>query len=141
VSDETPTTTYAKPLPRKRPIDEPYWDGAKEGVLRIQQCQDCQTWFFPPSEFCPEDLSHNWEWKEASGKGTIWTRIFMHQMYYRAFADDIPYNVVWVKLDEGPMITSCVVGSPNEEIEVDRRVEVVFDAVTDDVVLPKFRLV
>ncbi len=39
------------------------------------------------------------------------------------------------------MITANVVGTPNESINVDDRVEVTFDAVTEDVTLPRFRIV
>jgi len=65
----------------------------------------------------------------------------MHHLYFRAFADDLPYNIVWVKLDEGPMMTANVTGTKNELINVGDRVQVTFDAVTDDVTLPRFCIV
>jgi len=134
-------SAYAKPLPRARKIDEPYWEATLAGELRIQHCLDCDEWWFPPSEFCPNCLGHAFEWARASGSGVIWSRIIMHQLYFKAFADDLPYNVVWVKLDEGPMVTANVVGTDNEGIEIGARVKVVFDPVTETVTLPRFRIV
>jgi hypothetical protein len=133
--------TYDKPLPSMRKIDEPYWEGTRAGELRIQHCLDCGKWWHPPSEFCPQCLSHHYDWAKASGLGTIWSRIFMHQLYYKAFASEAPYNIVWVALDEGPMMTSNVVGSLHEDIEIGSRVAVEFDAVTAEVTLPRFRII
>jgi uncharacterized OB-fold protein len=65
----------------------------------------------------------------------------MHQVYFPSFAGDVPYNVVWVKLDEGPMITSSIVDADPSEIEIGARVIVTFDPVTDDISLPRFRLI
>jgi uncharacterized protein len=124
-----------------RTIDEPYWEGTRAGELRIQHCLDCGKWWHPPNEFCPHCLGHHYEWAKASGKGTVWSRIFMHQLYYRSFADVAPYNIVWVALDEGPMMTANVVGSLHEDIEVGCHVAVEFDAVTDEITLPRFRIV
>jgi uncharacterized OB-fold protein len=137
----TENATYDKPLPKMRKLDEPYWEGTKAGELRLQHCLDDGAWWSPPGECCPQCLGHNYEWKKSSGLGTIWTRIFMHQKYYKAFEDDIPYNVVWIALDEGPMMTANVVDATNDEIQIGRRVEVVFDPVTDEVTIPRFRLI
>jgi uncharacterized OB-fold protein len=123
-----------------RAIDEPYWEGTRAGELRIQHCLDCGKWWHPPNEFCPRCLGHNYEWAKASGQGAIWSRIFMHQLYYKSFADVAPYNIVWVALDEGPMMTANVVGSLQEDIEVGSRVVVEFEAVTEAVTLPRFRI-
>ncbi len=56
-----------------------------------------------------------------------------------AFKDDLPYNVVLVQLEEGPMMFSNVVGIANDAITVDMPVEAVFEDVTDEFTLIKFR--
>jgi uncharacterized OB-fold protein len=141
MTSEAGSIAYTKPLPRPRKIDEPYWEAARRNELRVQRCLECGEWWLPPSDFCPNCLAHNFEWAKASGLGTIWTRIFMHQVYYQAFAGDVPYNIVWVRLDEGPMLTANVVGTANASINVGDRVEVTFDRVTDEFTLPRFRVV
>jgi len=63
----------------------------------------------------------------------------MHQVYHPGFATEVPYAVVLVALDEGPRMISNVVGCPASEIRVGMPLEVVFEAVSPDVTLPKFR--
>jgi len=52
--------------------------------------------------------------------------------------DDVPYNVSWIKLDEGPILISNIIGCKNEGLYVGMRVKVAFDKVTQDITLPKF---
>jgi uncharacterized protein len=47
-----------------------------------------------------------------------------------------PYNVVQVELDEGPRLMGNLVDA---RPVIGMRVEVIFDAVTPDVTLPRFR--
>ena len=64
----------------------------------------------------------------------------LHQVYWRALRGEVPYNIVWVELEEGPMMKATVVGAAKEDIEIGRRVEVVFDPVTSGITIPRFRL-
>ena len=64
----------------------------------------------------------------------------MHQKYFPAFSEDVPYIVALVKLDDGPMVMSTIVDGP-EDLVCDQKVEVVFEPLNDDYALPKFRVV
>ena len=64
----------------------------------------------------------------------------MHQVYHPAFASEVPYAVVVVKLEEGPKITSNLVDHPTDRIRIGLPVEVVFRKMSDDVTLPMFRV-
>lgn len=64
----------------------------------------------------------------------------MHQLHSLSSAVEVPYNLAWVELDEGPLVTSSIVCATNEEIEVSRRVQVTFEQVTPGVTIPRFRL-
>ena len=57
------------------------------------------------------------------------------------FADDVPYAPAVIELDDGVRMVSWVVDCPPDELCAGMRVEVVFDAVTREVTLPKFRRV
>jgi uncharacterized OB-fold protein len=59
--------------------------------------------------------------------------------YLAAFQQDLPYNVVLVELEKGPKMFSNIVGLPTDQITVGMPVEVVFEDVTDEFALPKFR--
>ncbi len=132
---------YNKPLPAIDRWNEPFWEGARRGKLHMQTCEECGHWWFPPSPICPNCLSKKVVWKDASGTGTIWSRCRFHHLYDKGFADDIPYNVVMVELDEGPMFIANVANRKWEEIEIGQRVRAAFDQVTDEVSLLRFEVV
>ena len=130
---------YRKPLPIITQDSEAYWAAAKEHRLTAQRCDDCGRLRFPPSASCWYCLSPHTTWVDLSGKGTIWSFIVMHQLYYPGFADDLPYPVVVVELEGGLRVASNIVGIANEDIRIGMPVQVVFDDVTPEVTLPKFR--
>lgn len=133
-------TEYLKPLPTLSAENRPFWDGCKEGKLRMQQCGDCGHIRFPINRNCPKCLSSACSWKDLSGYGRVFSYVIFHQVYNKAFAQDVPYNVALVQLNEGPRMYSNVVGVPNDAVKVGDELEVVFDAVTEDVTIPRFRL-
>ena len=63
----------------------------------------------------------------------------MHQVYHTGFASEVPYAVVVVKLEEGPRFLSNVVGIKPHEIRIGMPVEVTFEKISEEVMLPKFR--
>ena len=65
--------------------------------------------------------------------------MIVRQPWFPAFAGDVPYNVVQVELEEGPRLTSNLVGVANEDVAVGLEVEVVFDDVDEETTLPRFR--
>jgi uncharacterized OB-fold protein len=62
-----------------------------------------------------------------------------HQAYFSSVKDEIPYNVAEVELDEGPRLLTNLVGIDNADIQIGLPVEIVFDDVTEEVTLAKFR--
>ena len=78
-------------------------------------------------------------WRQASGRGTLYTFTIMHQVMNPGFASAVPYNVAQVDLDEGVRMTSNVVGIANDALRIGMKLEVVFEDVGDNVRIPKFR--
>ncbi|MCD0502654.1 Zn-ribbon domain-containing OB-fold protein [Bordetella petrii] len=130
---------YAKPLPAIEAWNRPFWQAAREGKLKLQQCSDCGHIRSPINHVCPKCLSGEHEWVQLSGRGTVLSSIVFHQVYHPAFADDVPYNVSLIQLEEGPRLFSNVVGVEPGQVKVGEPVQAVFDAVTDDVSIPRFR--
>jgi uncharacterized OB-fold protein len=131
-----------KPLPQITPLNQPFWDGAKNGKLIMQRCKDCQSWVWCPRPVCGECGSDRLEWAELSGRGKIFAFTVIREVVGRAlrgFAPDIPYVTAWVDLDEGPRFCSNVVGCPIESVHIDMPVEVVFHDTGEGVTLPKFK--
>ena len=128
-----------KPLPAITEDGAPYWEYAKQHELRVQRCSSCGHLRFPPSNVCPKCLAEPNEWVRLSGRGKIYSFIVIHRPQHPAFQDDAPYNVAIVELEEGIRLHGNVVDCRNENLAVGLPVEVTFDHVKDDVVLPKFR--
>lgn len=130
---------YLKPIPNLSDENRPFWDACRAGRLEMQKCADCDHIRYPIQSVCPECLSERAEWTPLSGRGEVLSRIVFHQVYHKAFAADVPYNVVLVQLDEGPRMFSNVVGVDNDAIAVGMRVRAVFEPVTAEITIPRFR--
>ena len=133
------TTQYKKPLPKVTKEDKPFWDACKQHKFMLPRCTKCGHMWFPPYGNCNKCLSFEREFVEVSGRGTVWGVIEMNQPYILAFQKDLPYVVVLIQLEEGPFMYSNIVGVPNDQVKVGMSVEVVFDDVTPEFTLPKFK--
>lgn len=128
-----------KPVPVPDEISAPFFNGAREGKLMLQHCSGCDQWSFPVRERCPHCFAARLEWRQASGRGTLYTFTVMHQVMNPGFASAVPYNVAQVDLEEGVRMVSNVVGIRNEALRVGMKLEAVFEDVGESVSLPKFR--
>src|SRR3989338_6804591 len=130
---------YKKILPNlKDEQSQPYWKYLKAHEFRLQKCQVCGHIRFPANPVCTDCLSDKTEWVQLSGKGKVWSWVQFHQQYHVGWADEIPYNVAYVLLDEGiGLITNLVHVAP-EDILIDMPVQIYYDDVTEEVTLPKF---
>jgi len=130
---------YKKPLPKPNADTRPFWEGCKAHQLRFQKCSQCGHLRWPPSVICPICHSSQTQWVVASGKGRVYSFAVYHVAFHPAFEDEIPYVTAVVELAEGPRILTNIVGCSPSEVRCDMPVEVVWDDVTDEFSLPKFR--
>jgi hypothetical protein len=133
------TDTPAKPKPRPAPESLPYWQAAKEHRLALPKCEDCAQFWFPPSRTCPHCLSTNFSFQNVSGRGKVFSFVTFHRVYRPAFAQDVPYVVALVELEEGPRVLTNILGISHEDVRCEMPVEVVFDDYDEDMSIPKFR--
>ena len=78
------------------------------------------------------------------GTGEIFSFVVVHYVSVPAFAADLPYVIAQITVDgtDGQMrLTSNIMGCPWEQVRVGMPVTVLFEDVTSEVALPKFRLV
>jgi len=118
-----------------------YWEKAKAHELWLRHCDDCNKAYFYPRDICPMCFSRNTSWVQASGKGTLHTFAIVHRAPTPAFRDDAPFVVAMVDLEEGPRMPTNLVGVEPDpaNIKVGMAVEVVFEDITDEIALPKFK--
>jgi len=130
---------YTKPLPAVNADNEQFWKGCADHELRFQKCTQCGFVRWPASIICPECHSGDTELIRANGKGTVYSFVVYHVAYHPEFKDDLPYVVALVELDEGPRILSNIVGCAPGDVACDMPVEVVWEDITGEWSLPKFR--
>ncbi len=132
-------TAYKRPLPRRRGMAGEFYEYCKKHELRFQRCTDCGTWRHVPRDMCAKCGSFNWEWAKSAGKGKVFSWTTAMQPMLPQFADLVPYSPVVVEMDEGVRLVSWLTDVPPDDLRLDLPVEVVFDDVTPEVTLPKFR--
>jgi uncharacterized protein len=135
----TAPAAYAKPLPQPTPLTQPFWDAAKEHRLSLQHCEACSQYIYYPRAVCPHCGGADLEWKEVSGRGVVYSYTVARRPTARAFEPDVPYVIAIVEVAEGPHLTTNIVDCSPDDVRVGMAVEVMFDDVTDDVTLVKFR--
>jgi uncharacterized OB-fold protein len=130
---------YKKPLPVIQPWSQGFWDAAKEHRLVVQTCDDCEAKIFYPRKFCPECWSANLHWSEASGKAKVFSFSITMMGIEDKFAEDLPLVLAWVDLEEGVRMLTNIINCNPEEVRIGMDVEVVFEDITPEISLPKFR--
>ena len=128
-----------RPLPETQPWSVKFWEGTKDGKLLVQHCKDCNANIFYPRKVCPECWSKNLDWIEASGKAKVYMFSTAYDMVEPKFAEDLPYTVAYVDLEEGVRMMTRIVECNPEDIYIGMDIEVVFHKLNDDFYLPYFK--
>jgi uncharacterized OB-fold protein len=113
---------YSKPLPAMTPGSSGFWEGCKRHQLLIQRCRNCGAFRHYPHPMCPK----------------VYSMTVVQHPTHPAFAD-VPYAVVIVELEDGMRMVGNVVDAKPEEVYIGMPVTVVFDDVTEEVTLPRFK--
>lgn len=116
-----------------------YWEAAHRHEFVLQRCSSCDTFRFYPRSHCPNCFSGSFEWRPASGLGTVYSFTIIHKAPSPGFRDKVPYVLALIDLSEGVrMMTNIIECQPNE-VEIGMLVEVVFEDINDTISLPQFR--
>lgn len=132
-------STYTKPLPLVDAQSRPYWEAARRHELRLPKCDACGALRVQFERWCPRCGSEKSTWNRLSGRGTVWSHCTFHRPYFKQFEPDLPYGVALVQLDEGPKLITNIVGIERSGIRIGLQVHAVFEDVTPEVTLIKFR--
>jgi hypothetical protein len=121
----------------------PFWDACRRRELRFQRCTACRRFRHPPLPGCPDCGATTHEWIRVAGRGRVFSYTIAHHAAVPSLASDVPYNVVVVEFDDAPgaRLVTNVVGAPPEAVRIGLTVELSWDAVSPDVILPRCRLV
>jgi len=125
-------------VPGETDLTAPYWDGARAGELRLQWCRACERCWHPPSPCCPGCRGTEIEWRASSGRGAIYSFTLVQHAAHPSFAEALPYPVVLVALEEGPLVIANLRDCPEARVVIGLPVRATFEKLIGDVVLPQF---
>jgi len=136
------TTTDDVPfriLPRITDRNAHYWQGGRDGELRLQRCRDCGYYVHPPGVICPQCWSKDLAVEAVSGRAEVLTFSVNHQQWMPGL--DVPFVLAIVRLVEQDdlRITTNIVNCPPEEVRIGMPVQVLFEPhVNEEVWIPLF---
>lgn len=99
--------------------------------LEGTRCKECGEYFYPPRNVCVNcRRMGELEPFKFKGTGEIVSYTLIHTAA-EGFEGQAPYTLAIIKLDEGPQLTSQVVGDP-DKIQIGTRVRSVFRKLGED---------
>ncbi len=111
---------------------EAFFNAARQGRFTIPVCTACGKAHWYPRAICPFCSSDKVEWREASGKGTIYTFSFMRRVKE-------PYVIAHVTLAEGPTMLTNIVDCDFETVRIGQPVALVFKETENGPPVPMFK--
>lgn len=143
----TVTTEWKKPRPSIDHDNEAFFEGLKQHQFLIWKCKTCGASYWPKA-YCQnhdnEPYASNMDWVPAKGTGKIYAFNIHHTSFHPGFKDELPYYYALVELDEGPLVSSTLVGDkrPKDIYDIGQKVEVIYeDHPNEGFTIPKFRIV
>jgi len=101
---------YEKPIPVADPfVGKPYWDGAREGKLRLPRCTTCSRVHFYPRTLCPHCGERTIEWIDATGEGYLHSFAVQHRAT-GGWAAEVPFVTAFIDLKEGDRVFTVLLG-------------------------------
>ena len=127
-------TNEPRPISPADHITEPWWEATREERLLIQRCDACAHHQLYPRAICTACGSTELGFVEASGRGVVYSWTEVQRAPHPAF--NPPYLVAIVRLEEGPLMLSNIVGS--KQIACEQSVHLVWEAIQDGRKIPLF---
>lgn len=117
----------------------PWWKAASEHRLVVQCCAACSHTRLPPAPVCPECRSAEAGWREVPGRGEVYTYTVVHRPI--AAAQPLPTVIAVVALADagGVRMISNLVGVAPEAVRIGMPVELVWEDMSADLAIPRFR--
>jgi uncharacterized protein len=126
--------------PTSTPLSEPFWEATRSEQLLVQRCDECGTAVWYPRERCSSCLSDQLRWIASTGRGEVYTFNVMHKAGNPMMADEAPYVLALVDLEEGHRMATNIVGCEPPDVRCGMAVEVSWELeLSDGRRLPVFR--
>ncbi len=114
-----------------------FWDGLRQGELRIQRWGE--TLRHPPGPMPPDGaLDAKPDYVVASGRGTVFSYVVHH--HPPVPGKDLPFVVALVELEEGVRVMAELLDAAPAEVHIGLPVVAAFVRVDDDLTLPAWKV-
>ncbi|MBR0898915.1 OB-fold domain-containing protein [Bradyrhizobium tropiciagri] len=133
----------AKKTPRPLPRPDiymntsPFWEAAKQRRLMLQYCKDSNRYQWFPRPVSIYSGKRNLEWREASGKGILytWTNTLVP---WPDHEDRVPYVCALVDLQEGVRMLVNLINCDASKFREGLPVRLAWEKLSDDFNVPVF---
>ncbi|WP_149535321.1 Zn-ribbon domain-containing OB-fold protein [Siccirubricoccus phaeus] len=122
----------AIPAPMTNPETEPFWEAAKQGKFLLPWCVETNKAFWYPRAVSPFALNGKVEWREASGRGTIYSVSVMKR------APEV-YAIAYVTVEEGPTMMTNIVECDFDKVAIGDKVQLTWRPTEDGPPYPVFK--
>jgi uncharacterized OB-fold protein len=129
------------PMPKVDELTQPFWDGVNAHTLVIQRCNACGHYVHWPAYVCPRCLADDLGFTPVSGRGVVYSFSVTTHAFHPGLAATLPYTLVIVDLVEQERLrmVSQLVDCAEDDLAIGMPVEVTFERVAPELVLPFFR--
>jgi uncharacterized OB-fold protein len=114
-----------RPDRTRGPVHDAFWAWCEKGELRLQRCAACGRLSWPPVEACLHCGSEQLSWEAMSGRGKVASWCAFERDYYNGLLP-LPWDVILVELEEGPLFITNPKGFRWEDAELGLRVKLAF---------------
>jgi uncharacterized OB-fold protein len=131
-------SSYAKPLPEPSAVSLPFWEGLRQHKLVLQRSKNTGKFVYYPRLVSPYGPRDELVWTECSGRGSVYSFTVARRPTAPQWADDGPYVIAIVELDEGVHLTANIINCPPDSVRIGMQLNAVFVDVTNDTTLLQF---
>jgi uncharacterized protein len=114
-----------RPTPRRGRYDDPFWEFVSDHDLRLQQCDECGSFRYPPGPACSRCLSLQWSWEPIAGAGSLLSWVVFHRQYFPEFP--VPHVVVAAELPEGPILIADLADGADHELSAGTSLRIAYE--------------
>ena len=119
------------PAPTVSVETQAFWNAAREGRFIVPTCTACGRAHWYPRAICPFCSGGEIVWRDASGRGTIYTFSVMRRAKE-------PYVIAYVTLAEEPTMMTNIVDCDFDSLHIGQPVSVVFKDTENGPPVPMF---
>lgn len=126
-----------RPMPQPWILTRPFWEATRQGKLLIQYDPTVKKYQFYPRPVSVYTGRANLEWREVSGKGTLFSFTETH-VAPPGFEDLVPYMIGVVELDEGVRMMTPLQNIDVKNAKLGMRMRVCWQKLSDEITYPAF---